>query len=176
MFDNSFEQYALIIRNAHNSDGGQLRVYGSWCDLVNRMTVGDLCVVQTYAGSLSGINTLIVDACRVMKYEDDGCLRDRDGVTINSGDKVWNVRDDEPCEWTVIESNNGRDDLQKVTVTDGQVTGFANPENLTHTQPDFPDDDDAAAPTLSEPLSKSGSCGDKHGVAPAAFVSLEWGA
>ena len=178
MFDNSFEQYALIIWNAPNSDGGKLRVYGSWHDLFASLTVGDLSVEQTYAGRLSGLNTLIVDAYRDMQHDDDddGYLRDRDGVAIKSGDKVWNVRDDEPCEWTVIESNNGRDDLQKVTVTDGQVKGVANPENLTHTRPDFPDAEDAAAPTLSEPFSQSGSFGDKNGVDTAAFISLEWGA
>lgn len=62
--DQRFEQFALVIRHAQDSDGGQLHVYKDWLGLFDRLNVGDIMVESMYAGRVFGRDALLVDAYR----------------------------------------------------------------------------------------------------------------
>ena len=62
--DHRFEQFALVIRHAQDSDGGQLHVYKDWRGLFDRMTVVDIIVESMYSGRVFGRDSLLVDAYR----------------------------------------------------------------------------------------------------------------
>ena len=60
----TIEHFAVIIWDGHHTDGGRIAVYPTMSSLMERLSVGDLLVEQTYEGRIFGRRAIIVDACR----------------------------------------------------------------------------------------------------------------
>lgn len=88
-------------------------------------------VVIDNAGGSANVNVILKSGERVKRPQ----VIAADGETLEAGQTVWHLKEDEPHEWTVLKPYDEYDGLQTVLITTGDVTGHARPDNLTHHRP-----------------------------------------